>query len=118
MLEDILVPIALFGGSTLVLTKFFDARHKERMAMIDRGLSTPDLFPRPVRRRPSLGPLKWGLLLLFVGSGFLIGEIMIPFTYIDHEALPGICAVIGGGAGLIIYYLLTRNKFTPEERGS
>ena len=42
MEPGILVPITLFGGTAVVLWKYFEGRHKERMAMIEKGINLAD----------------------------------------------------------------------------
>ena len=50
---DIIVPIFLFGGTAAILWKFFDGRSKERMSMIEKGL-TPADFKSDIPSNPSL----------------------------------------------------------------
>jgi hypothetical protein len=118
----ILVPLTLFGGAAAVLWKYFEGRHKERMAMIDKGVNPaeikstiPTVNPLRILQGNVLSNLKWGLLLVFVGAGWLIGEqIQYYFGFHEESAIFG-CILVAGGLALIIFYIIAAIKLKHEQ---
>jgi hypothetical protein len=117
MNEGIVVPIFLFGGTALVLWKFFEGRHKERMAMIEKGVNPVDFkSPSPFRFMQGniLSNLKWGLLFVFAGIGLLVGlQLQYYFGFHEEGAVFG-TMLIAGGLALIIFYFIASKKINHE----
>jgi len=120
MNPDILIPLTIFGGAAVVLWKFFEGRHKERMAMIEKGV-TPAEFksppPAPFRlwQGSVLSNLKWGLLLVFVGVGLLVGQqLEYYFGFHEESAVFG-SMLITGGCALIIFYIIAAKKLKEKQ---
>jgi di/tricarboxylate transporter len=115
---EILVPIFLFGGSAVVLWKFFEGRHKERMAMIDKGVNPANFkSATPFRRWQGsvLSNLKWGLLFVFAGIGLLVGQqLEYYFGFHEDTAVFG-SILIAGGLALIIFYLIAAKKLKEKK---
>ncbi len=117
-MEDIVVPVMMFGSAAIILWKYFDSKHKERMSIIDRGMVTEDLkylYNKGAGKPNRYGTLKWGL------TGFLIGLsllIAIPMQQIvgGHEHSPEVIIgmlFLGGGLGFLLYYFLVGRKDEP-----
>jgi hypothetical protein len=67
MNEEILIPIFMFACIALILYKFFDVRHKERMTIIEKGLVSEDLkhlYSQGWKTNP-YSSLKYGMLAAF-----------------------------------------------------
>ena len=102
-----LLALAIFLGF-IVLLRYID--HRERMAMISRGLD-----PNRLRsNRKGIGVLRAGLIIFMVGLALTVGlypiGILIPPSYtIPFRAgpwlLPGLIPLGVGGALIISYYL-------------
>jgi hypothetical protein len=118
MNEDIVVPIFLFGGAAVVLWKFFEGRHKERMAMIEKGVNPSDFkstTPFRLWQGNVLSNLKWGLLFVFAGLGLLIGQqLEYYFGFHEESAVFG-SILITGGLALIIFYFIAAKKLKDEK---
>jgi hypothetical protein len=114
---EIVVPIFLFGGTAAVLLKYFDNRHKERMAMIEKGVNPAEFKSAPFPRLWQgnlLSNLKWGLLLVFTGIGLFIGfQLENYFGFHEDTAVFG-SILIAGGLALIIFYLIAIIKAKKE----
>ncbi len=105
-----LVPIVLFIAIAVVLYIFIQARHRERMAMIEKGYDA-SLLQADIRNRTGkFGALKVGIASIGVGLGFLVGSILEATTTIDDDVAYFSMIALFGGIGLIIYYLLVRDK--------
>jgi len=115
--EDIFVPIFLFGGIAVVLWKFFETRHRERMALIEKGLD-PSTFKKAAGistfRFSPLSNLKWGLLALFVGAGILFAG-SIERSYMWSDFIYPSSILISGGVALIVFYAIAARKIRKEE---
>jgi len=114
----ILVPIVLFGGIAAVSWKYFEGRHKERMSMIEKGVTPSDFKSGGIisfSKGNILSNLKWGLLFTFAGIGLLIGEQLHQYWGFDDESAVFACILIAGGLALIIFYLLASKK-TKEKQ--
>jgi 4-amino-4-deoxy-L-arabinose transferase-like glycosyltransferase len=118
---DIIVPIFLFGGTAVVLWKFFEGRHKERIAMIEKGVNPADFksaTPFRLWQGNVLSNLKWGLLFVFAGIGLLVGQqLEYYFGFHEDSAVFG-SILITGGLALIIFYLIAAKKLKekPEDK--
>jgi hypothetical protein len=115
---EILVPIFLFGGTAAVLWKYFEGRHKERMAMIDKGVNPADFksaTPFRLWQGSVLSNLKWGLLFVFAGIGLLVGQqLEYYFGFHEETAVFG-SILIAGGLALIIFYLIAAKKMKKKQ---
>ena len=105
-IQGILAIIGVFGGGFGVMYLFFSTRHKERMAMIEKGVSA-ELFNKSDKARSAL---KFGMLLIGVGLGLFAGYILDEYAGMP-EPLPYF-AMIGlfGGAALVAYYRMFAEK--------
>ncbi len=110
--QGLLVPLTFFTATAIILWKFFDSRHRERKAIIDKGLNPSDymeLYKHQAFAANPLSSLKWGLLAMFVGAGVFIGLILREWYHIDEAIFPSLVLIMGG-MGLIVYYLLASKK--------
>jgi hypothetical protein len=115
----ILVPLTLFGGAAVVLWKYFEGHHKERMAMIDKGVNPADFKtttpPLRLWQGSVLSNLKWGLLFVFAGIGLLVGlQLENYFRFEEGTVIFG-CILIAGGLALIIFYLIAAKKIKNNQ---
>jgi len=119
MNPDILVPLTIFGGAAVVLWKFFEGRHKERMAMIEKGVTPADFKstapPFRLWQGSVLSNLKWGLLFVFAGIGLLVGQqLEYYFGFHEESAVFG-SILITGGCALIIFYFIAAKKLKEKK---
>ena len=98
--EDILVPIALFAAIFGIVYISVTAKHRQRMAMIDKGLTPADFMERADPFRS----LKVGMLAMGVGVGLLIGYLIQTTTQDDNPMPYLVLVTICGGAALIQYH--------------
>jgi hypothetical protein len=109
--------IAVVVCVAVVLYKYFEERHKERMAMIEKGLKPGDYkgadFPSITMRANPLNSLKWGLVALFVGTGFFTGLAMSEFAHFQGSFSVALM-ILFGGLGLIVFYFIAAKKLKEE----
>jgi hypothetical protein len=118
----VFVPIFLFGAIAAVLLTYYDGRHKERMAMIEKGVNpaefnstTPSVNPLRFLQSNVISNLKWGLLFIFIGAGWLVGEqLQYYFGFHEESAIFG-TILIAGGLALIIFYFIATKKMKNQQ---
>ncbi len=81
-------------------------KYKETIALAERGLL------RESRRRRSRDPLRWGILILFVGLGITLGTLM--FT--EGSGARFILGLVPAffGLGLIVIYYVDKGEDKQE----
>jgi hypothetical protein len=110
MATEIIGTIGFFITMIIFIVTFFKTRHTERMALINSG-RTAKVFQG--NDSDTNQALKFGLILLSVGLGLLVG--MIFDSIFDTEpAAVFVCILIFGGISLIFYhsYINGKNKAT------
>jgi len=105
-LQTILALLIIFGSLFGSLYIFLSSRNKERMAMIESGVNPKDFIIQ--RKVSAYSILKWALLLAGVGLGLFFGSILEAYTNIDEEPAYFACALLFGGLGLLLAFLMTK----------
>jgi FtsH-binding integral membrane protein len=106
MNEDFLIVLIIFAAIFGIVFVVAQARNRERMAMIEKGVSAKDLLTD--RRPNSYGILKWALLLVGIGFGLFIGSILEAYTSIQEEPAYFAASLFFGGAGLFGAFLIAK----------
>ena len=113
--EEVLIPITMFITFGAVLIIWMITRHRERISMIDKGLSSEEIKAlsyrdpnRRVRHDPFLS-LKWGILFVLAGPAILIGTYLHTQYNTDESVMFGLISLFVG-IGLIIFYLIAAKK--------
>ncbi|MCO6478075.1 MAG: hypothetical protein J5I94_15700 [Phaeodactylibacter sp.] len=109
MLIPILAVAGFWAAIIIWVYMFFSSRHRERMALIDNRMDAK-IFSKESNRENSL---KIGIVSIMAGIGVFIAYLL------DKAGLPGVVAyftiiLMFGGAGLVGFYFLIREK---EEKG-
>jgi len=108
----IFVAIFLFLCIVLIWGGWIISRHKERMTIIDKGLTPEDmkaLYTTWSKPASPLSSLKWGILLCMVGLAVILGVWLHSMYFLGDGVIPGLIGVFGG-AGLILYYRIASKK--------
>lgn len=106
------IPIVLFISTAAVIIMHIASRHRERITMIEKGMSSEDiktLFARGQFRANPLGVLKWGILFVFVGIATLLGNYLDAVYGIRDGAMIGLITLFAG-LGLVVYYSIAAKK--------
>ena len=118
LMSAIIGGIAVFGGlavgavSIIVSVPWamkekmakLDAKTKERLALIEKGINPVEFLKEP--KRVGNDPLLWGLLLTGMGLGAFLGFLLDQVTHWDSIILTNSLAIFFGGVGLIVYRLV------------
>jgi len=112
---EILVPIALFAMIFGIVYVVSSSRHKQIMAMIEKG-ADPALFRRKGRFNKN-SILKYGLLFIGVGVGILLGNLLESMAGLQTEAAYFSMILLFGGAGLITAFLIEGKKKEEKSEG-
>ncbi|MBI2430020.1 MAG: hypothetical protein HYV29_14730 [Ignavibacteriales bacterium] len=113
MNEEILIPIFFFGATAAILWKFFDARHKERMTILEKGLVSEDLkhlYSGFTWKANPFTALKYGMLAAFIGAGILVSAFVSRLVWENQEMITTGIIFLAGGSGLISFYKIAQKK--------
>lgn len=111
--EEILVPIAMFAMIFGIIYISVTAKHRQRMAMIDKGMDPGNLNEKAIPFRD----LRNGLFLVGIGLGLFFGYLMAqmmqsndPNASTDNPLPYFIMVALFGGASLVAHHLIVRRK--------
>lgn len=100
---------ALFASLALVVFGicyyYFTTRHKERMALIEKGLS-PDLFKESTSYLPFL--LTAGIVTTAVALGMIAGVMTGRLLAIEKTIAIYVCVFLFLGIGLLLSYFILK----------
>ena len=111
-MAEVFVPMVFFLVVGGIIASFVMTRHKERMTMLDRGLSPEDikqLYERSTGKSNPYSALKWGIVFLSIGIAVIVGLWLREVTYVEEGIYPALITLFAG-AGLIVYYMTVRKK--------
>ena len=106
MAEDILIPLIVFAAAFGIVYVVITARNRERMSLIEKGINPLEYK----QKTSSTAIIKWALLLVGVGLGLFIGSLLDAYTNIPDEPAYFACALLFGGLGLTLAYLISKKK--------
>lgn len=113
-MEDVLVPLVLFGSIVAIVKIVTEARTRNRL--IEKGLIDERIRQMFIGQAELsiLSNLKWGMILVGVGIALLAWE------YLDWrwrgEGLLGLVLILAG-VGFLIYYPIAQRRLKEiEER--
>lgn len=108
-MEDLIALLAVGGSMSAIVIiayLYFNSRHKVRMALIQHGKEA-SIFKG---KSSGSSGLKYGLLMLGIGLGILMGMFIESIMETDSPVPHFSMMLILGGVGLICYYLILRKK--------
>ena len=112
MEPDIVVPVFLFLSVAVIWGGYILTRHKERLAIIEKGLKPEEisaLFSRPSFKFGPLSSLKWGLVFVLTGIATLIALYLEQNWGVSEGVYPGLI-ILFAGLGLVIFYVIARRQ--------
>jgi di/tricarboxylate transporter len=98
-----------FGIPGLIIFWLIYTKHRERMRIIEKGFTPEEAkkFFNESEKKPRnrFSALKWGIILLFLGAGIFLSNILSQFYDFGDGILIGL-VILFLGAGYLIYYLI------------
>lgn len=107
---EVLIPAIVFGTIFGVFYLFFSTRHKERIALIEKGADA-SLFHAKNKGRVSIWKLfllNISLLFIAVGVGVFVASLLVMAGVRQDVAYPGTIFLLGGIGLLTGFYLSTK----------
>lgn len=86
-------------------------RKKERLMLIQAGLD-PATFDKS--EKTSLSTVKLGMLLVAVGLGILIANIIVKYEVMDRDAAVFSLVFLFGGISLLVSYFLEKKQLKEQ----
>ncbi len=118
---DSMIPIFgiifTFGIPGLIIFWAIYTKHKERMRLIEKGLTPEEVkryFADPEKPRNPYSGLKWGLILAFLGAGIIISNILYDKMQLS-DGYTGGFVILSIGLGYLVYFIIVKNK-TEEDK--
>jgi hypothetical protein len=103
----ILLPIIITLGAFVMIVYLRKYENIERMSIIEKGLS-PEMFKK---ERMSSTTIRWALLLIGVGIGFLMGYWLDRSFGMDEVGYFSMLFIFGGlGLGLAYIFEESKNR--------
>lgn len=115
LLIPIVSTIAFFTAIVIPLFVHIRSRHRERMALIEKGIVNEDV--KYLYSHPRISPyssLKWGLMFLFVGIAIAVAMLWETYTEVT-EAIYFALIFIAAGAALIVFYKIALKRLREGE---
>lgn len=109
-MEPIFITAIVFGTLFGIVYLFFSTRHKERLALIEKGADA-SLFntgSTPTKNGWLKLLLNIGLMAMGIGLGVFLGGVLFMMSAMEPDSAYASMIFVGGGAGLVIGFFLTR----------
>lgn len=113
-MEEVLVPLIVFGTFFGIMYVFFMTRNKERLALIEKGADA-SLFNTGSAKGHGMMKLilNIGLLAVGIGAGVLLGGLLEMAGMDDDISYPSMIFICGG-LGLVAGFFATRKLYKEE----
>ena len=111
---EVLVPLVMFAGGFAMVFGIVYLKTRQNLAMIEKGMNPKEFANRPAPYKN----LKWGLLLLGAGVGFLIAFLLDVYALpleVEPVGIYFALIAIGGGLGLIGSYRIEKKHWLDKE---
>ncbi|KOY85290.1 hypothetical protein AD998_03185 [bacterium 336/3] len=105
-MEAILVPISMFATVFGVLYMHYTTRHKERIALIEKGTDASVFYPSDKQKEKKFYSLQFGILAVCIGFGILMGNILHQNLGMKDEVAYNSMIFLMGGIGLIVFHVI------------
>jgi hypothetical protein len=106
--------IAFFAAMFGVMYVYYSTRHKERLALIEKGADASLFNTGKEGSRSGINwgkfTLKIGMLFMGVALGILVGSIMSSAGILDEDANYPSMIFFFGGLSLVLFYIIDRKN--------
>jgi len=107
IMRDLLVSVAAIGAIFGILYVFLMTRFKERMSLMERGLS-----PKEFTNKNSVqsATLRFGLLFIGISAGIMSGNFVAGHFDVPREGAFIAMMFLFGGTSLVTSYLIEKRN--------
>jgi len=106
-MEEVLIPLIVFGTIFGVLFVYFSTRNKERLALIEKGADA-SMFNTGRKYNWKNFTLSAGMFLIGVGLGVMVGAVLESTTNLQEGVAYPFSIFFFAGLALVIYYFVAR----------
>ncbi|MEA3504919.1 MAG: DUF6249 domain-containing protein [Bacteroidota bacterium] len=106
-LEAVFILMVIFGSIITII--YLQIRKKERMALLQSGKDASFFDSNNKKTTTSSSSLKYGLLLVGVGLGILIANILVASAIMGEDVAYFSMIFIFGGIALLTDFFISRN---------
>jgi hypothetical protein len=107
-----IVFIALFAAVFGVLYMYYTTRHKERLALIEKGADASLFNTGKEGSRTIINwskfTLKIGMLLMGIAFGIIVGAALSRLGLMNEDAMYSSMILFFGGLSLVLFYVIDR----------
>ena len=115
-MEPIVITVSLFLMVFAIFYVYITARHKERLALIEKGAEAKIFQSQPRSFRISgYATFKWGLFLIGLAVGLFVAVMFEQFTTLPEPPIYISMILVFGGISLVIAYLV-RGKLEKKQQ--
>jgi hypothetical protein len=107
-INELLIPIAVFALLFGVFYLYINARHKQRMALIEKGADASIFFSDKPRASGKYWTLRLGMFFSGLAIGTLLGFLLTLLGVVEPVAYLSMI-FLWGGLGLILFYILFKD---------
>jgi hypothetical protein len=107
---EVLIPIALFALVFGIFYLYLTTRHKQRLALIEKGADA-SIFGMASTSNGKSGKywvIRTGLFFVGIGIGVLMGNVLANAGLLEPVAYISMIFIFGG-LGLILFHIIFRN---------
>ena len=115
MPHEVAVPVMFFLVVGAIILIWLIVKHRERMTMVEKGLSTEEIkamYARDVKRDP-LSSLKWGILFVLGGVAVMLGNFLVQRYDVEPGIIIGMVTLFVG-VGLVVFYTIAAKKVDQQ----
>jgi hypothetical protein len=104
--------IFFFTSTAVILGSYIFTRHRERIGIIQKGLTSDEiraLYARGAGQGHPFTSLKWGIIFVCIGLAVLAGMVLHSYFWVEGGVYPALIALFVG-IGLVVFYLISRKR--------
>lgn len=109
-LTGIIITLAFFATVFGWVYVYLTTRHKERMALIEKGADASIFSGKNTSFFGPLATLKLGMFLTGIALGILAGNLLETYTRMEEHIGYTSMIFLFGGISLILFYVYARKK--------
>ncbi len=110
MEAEIIIPLAFFGAIFGIFYLYISSRNRERLALIEKGADASIFGNGKKGSMWKVVTLNLAFLLMGIGVGVLLGNILETYTTLDSDAVYPALIFLMAGVGLYIGFTQARKS--------